>query len=244
MAFLFVLVLGGCSPVLEEGDLVRLRLHSGDRITYAVLLPEAAIGSQELTMIMALPTGFEEISDCIQDMNNFWRVLVHRHQVGVVIPSSDTSGVFRRTKYAGFDFGAEEFVGPVMEDVERRYKLTNPWWVAADIGGNGRRLVNVLREGGGGFRRGYLVTSFSFHPEFIEEAGSLDVDLSVVIGDRDMNIGEEQLAKSSPSNISIDRTHLQSMSRVDQTRLGALMAEYADYLAQEAIELQQKGVRP
>ena len=134
-----------CSQAPRDGDLLKFKAPSGEEITYVALMPENDGHTKVVNVILALPSGHEEIADACDDADEIWSLLANAGGTGVVIPASDTSTLLSRNNFASFAHGAAVFVVPLLDDVEERFGLKQVRWFAADIGGNGDRLVRVLQ---------------------------------------------------------------------------------------------------
>jgi hypothetical protein len=230
----------GCSP-LKKGDLFRLKVKSGEKITYAALIPADAIDGEGLRVILALPSGFEEAADVVNDVNNVWRFLPDSGRVGVVVPSAHSGGLLSRTKYAGFAFGAEVYIEDVIRDVEQRYGLSKTEWVVVDIGGNGRRLSRVLRVASTRIWRGYLVPSFSVDEQAVNDLMGLSGRATVIIGDRKTTPKEIRLSERNGRRLSFRRTNIPPLSEATEADIRSVWRDYASMIVEDVCSASVPG---
>lgn len=217
----------GCGPSLETGELVEVDVAASERVAYAAIIPSTDPQSRPPDMVLALPSKSEDTRAIIEDANSIWAQVAGIDNVGVVVPSSDTARLFSASRFAGFAFGAEIYVDRIIDDVESRFFAHQPDWVLVDIGGNGRRLVNVLRETSGRIPKGYLVPSFSMDEDAIDKALANRLDISLIIGNRDFNQREALLDSTENSTIAIERSTLPPLFSVDDAHLTSVKRQYA-----------------
>jgi hypothetical protein len=171
------------SSVAQPG-LHRAALSDGERIAYGVALPQAGFGPDgPAKSILAVPTGFEEPSDVIGNLENIWQRVADLRGWLVVVPAASFQARAPGFGDAGsFGQGPETKISPFLDEVFlAAYPELDGKLVAVDMCGSGSAAISIVSRSSKHFESIVIVPGFGVDLDGLRELMTANEELHALV---------------------------------------------------------------